>query len=200
MSVVQPSLKIRIARNESELEKIYRFRYQVYIKELNRKQEHVNHDQAIIKESLDLYGVNIIAERGSEIIGAARVNFSTDPYLERYIDFYKVANFDRQLNRSAVVTKFMVAKSRRGRALSLLLAKACYQVGLDHDVHFTFIDCYPHLIQYFKKLGFKEYQDNLIHPEFGLVTPMVLVNQDLAYLKEINSPFYKISNTSKIKY
>lgn len=194
MFLQKKGIQIKIAENEQELTDLYQFRYRIYIQELSRDQKHADHKKRLLKEPLDVLGINLIAKNEDQIIGSARVNLSKLETLGNYVELYDIKKVDQHLGHTAIVTKFMVSQEYRRSVLSLLLANECFQIGKRNHVKYTFIDCYPKLINYFKKLGFRSYRDNIHHPEYGDVIPLVLYNEDIDHLKRVNSPFLKLHN------
>ncbi len=185
---------IHVANTEVELAEIYKFRYDIYVESLNRDQKFADHLLRMIKEPLDKTAINVGAWVGNKLVGVVRLNLRKDGSFMYYDKLYSIDLFNDLIDNSSIVTKLMVSKNYRKTPLSLMLSLKCYEIGHENNIEVNFIDCNPHLLKYFLMLGYRYYSANITHPEFGSVTPLVLINQDAEYLKKINSPFYSICN------
>lgn len=182
---------IRLAKNDKELNDIFQFRYKIYVEQLKRKQKYVDHKLKIIKEPLDENAFNIGAWRDGKIVGVLRLNMNRNSDLNMYNDLYKISLFNDFQENTSISTKLMVDNQYRKSNLSLLLFMKCYEIACENNLEINFMDCNKHLIKYFLILGYRYYIPEIIHPEYGKVTPLVFV-QDKKYIQNIKSPFFPI--------
>lgn len=182
--------EIRIVTSPDELEKVYRFRYKIYVEEMERPQADADHERKRIKDKLDKGAYNIAAFKGGEIVGVVRVNFSRSSDISYYADFYRMdtAGSDHPAATS-IVTRLMIEPSLRSGTLATRLACHCYELALRKNCRWGYIDCNDHLVAFFSSLGFKTYLGKIEHQEYGLVTPMRLDCLNIEYLRSIRSPF-----------
>jgi len=62
-----------------------------------------------------------------------------------------------------------------------------------HRIQLVFGDCEPHLLNLYLGLGFRTYSErNISKPETGYLIPLVLVTEDIAYMRRIGSPMAKV--------
>lgn len=183
---------IRLVRTEAEKEAIYRFRYDIYVKEMQRPQQYADHTCAMIREPLDETAHLFGAFLGKRIVGTLRLNFARETELGYYQELYEM-NWAGEFHpaHTSISTKFMVAREYRGSQLGLKIAVAAYRFLRSHKIEFNFIDCNSHLLSLFRLLGYRQHRPNICHPEYGEVTPLVLALSDEAHLKAIRSPFRK---------
>ena len=187
---------IHIAKTEAELTELYQLRYKVYVEELGRTQKYANHELKEVREPLDDTAHNMIAVAEGKIAGVMRFHFCDGINDSFYREVYRLNLFaDFYPARVSYTTKLIVTNEYRQKSVALDLAVACYKLGVS-KVCFNVIDCYPVMVPFFLKLGWRFYTENVIHPEFGEVIPMVLV-KDINYLTKIHSPFaaYSASNS-----
>ena len=59
-------MHVEILRRGESPRELRRFRYEVYVKELNRRQKYANHDEQTITDPLDSFSTNIIARDGQQ--------------------------------------------------------------------------------------------------------------------------------------
>lgn len=184
---------IKVAETQEELEEISRFRYRVYVKEMNRRQDYADHARQMIWEPLDI-GADILGIWYQDsVVGTVRNNKATASSFGYYYDFYSidmVAPFHP--DHTCITTKLMIDKNHRDLGLAFDLACAIYEIGRRQGVEFGFIDCNDHLVPMFEYLGYRHYKDEVSHHEYGRVTPMVMVGSDYDHLRKCQSPFANI--------
>ena len=178
---------IKRALSEQELEDIYRFRYRVYVEEMNRKQEYADHKRRTVVEPLDtsaqLYGI----WTDKEIVGTVRFNIAAATDTGYYADLYSLDVVAPYYSaHTSLTTKLMVAKTHRNLKLAVSLACTLYRDGKVAGMEFDFIDCNDHLVPFFKYMGYRMYKGKVDHPEYGSVNPMVLVGSDQEYLERVH--------------
>src|SRR4051794_24808022 len=81
-------ITIRLAESREDLEKLYRFRYAIYVEEMKRPQRYADHQRKRIQEPLDSLAANFIALKDDEIVGCIRWNGGQDAYFGEYVDLY----------------------------------------------------------------------------------------------------------------
>ena len=174
-----------------------RFRYEVYVKELNRPQKYANYDDQTITDPLDSFSTNIIARDGDNIVACLRASFCRDGDIGYYKDFYRVGNFFSSFEGITIVTQLMISKKCRKYRVAKLLCETVYEYALMNDIQYGFIDCNEPLESMFNKLGFKTLFRDL-HYDYGLVNVMLLDLHDIEHLRIINSPFVGVYNRTNM--
>jgi len=180
---------IRSATSQADRERIYRFRYQVYVEEMRRLQKYADHTTRRIEEPFDLTGHLLIAESGPDVVGTLRTNRASLTSLGYYIDLFQLLSLGPAWpDHVTLTTKLMVAPSHRSGRLAIRLAREMYRYGSERGVRVDIIDCNAHLRGFFTRLGYRPYMGTAIHPEYGEVLPMRLDVEDIAYLRSLQSP------------
>jgi hypothetical protein len=187
-------LTIRQAETNKDRERVFRFRYEIYVEEMQRPQIYADHAARTVAEPFDETGYLFLAEdEAGHIGGTLRTNFGRDTDFGSYRELYGMDCVGRWLPEYvSVSTKFMVAPQYRKSTLGVRLAAHVYQFGLERGILFDFIDCNPHLESVFFGLGWRRYRPRIQHPEYGDVLPLVLPVTDLAHLEAVGSPFARI--------
>ena len=181
---------IRVVTDPGDLEKIYRFRYRIYVDEMQRFQKHADHAAKRIRDPLDDGAINIAAFEGGEVVGVVRANESRGSNLGAYEPFFQLDRMgDDHPEHTSIVTRLMIAPHLRRSTLAVRLCIECYTLGLEEGIKWCFIDCNDHLVEFFKGLGFMPYIGKIIHEEYGEVTPMRLRLHDQQHLDAVRSPF-----------
>jgi hypothetical protein len=182
--------RIKLVSNEAERLAVYRFRYEVYVKEMKRTQEYADRELEIVCEPLDKSGHIAFAEDSGRVVGTARFNVGVDDSFGVYKDLYRLRSFGSFYPSSlSMTTKLIVAPEYRRSTLPLQLSVFCYKQGLPLGPVFDFIDCNPPLVLFFRKLGYRQVFPNINHPEYGAVIPLVLAIYDREHLESVKSPF-----------
>ncbi len=87
----------------------------------------------------------------------------------------------------------MIEPGYRGTNLLFRLFTAYLAFVNERRIQLLFGDCEPHLLNVYQGLGFRTYtRKNVNSAETGYLVPLVLVPEDLTYLREIKSPVAKV--------
>lgn len=184
--------EIRIVKTTAELEQIFQFRYKIYVEEMGRKQNYADHQRKTIIEPLDKTGYIFGAFDNGKVVGTLRVNFAKESDLGYYEELYNMRSVgESHPNHTSIITKLIVADNNRYGRLTIRLAQAAYVLGLENRIKFNFIDCNLHLVSYFTFFGYELYTANVIHHEYGEVTPMICNTLDIDLFKRRRSPLAK---------
>lgn len=189
-----PEFHIRRVSSPEDFLAIARFRYSIYVEEMNRKQNYVNHEQKLIVDSLDDEHASIFAAWSKgKVVGTVRNNFLGNSQLEDYISLYDLDELPAHIAElSSITTRLMVCPSFRKSLLAVRLASEAYRNGLENGIATNFIDCNAHLVSFFRGLGYVIHRDAVFHPEYGSVTVMRLDLHDFKHLEEVRSPLRRI--------
>lgn len=172
-------------------EALFRFRYDIYVREMGRAQKDADHGRGRIEDRLDAFAVLLAArDRATgSIVGTVRSNVLSDGDIGIYSRLYGLEGLPPSERRQvAITTRLMVDRSRRGTVLAVKLASALFERGLDRGVEEDYIDCNDHLVPFFQGLGYRRLR-TFHHPEYGHVTLMRLDTGDIGHLRQIGSPF-----------
>ena len=188
-------ISIRTAESEEDFCAVYRFWYQIYVKEMGRHQEDdiTCHKSKQLHDRLAHRGILHFAEQSGQVVGTVLTTRADDKYASKYRDLYRIDETDRQrLARSCVTTKLMVTPALRKTRLTLRLATATYDYGMRRGMQHNYIDCNDHLVGLFEKLGFVRHLSALYHPDYGDVNSMYLGVTDRIHLASTRSPFLRL--------
>lgn len=181
------TLNIRLAESAKDRESVFRLRYEIYVEEMGRRQECADHLRRRIEEPLDATGHLFVADDDGAVVATARTNFRRDGPLECE-HLYDLDRFEPFLGTISMTTKLMVAPTHRRGGVAALVAMHAYQFVRQRGIQIDFIDTSPHLVRLYQQLGYRLYKDNIQHPEYGTVIPMVLLTDDIDHLERVRSP------------
>jgi GNAT superfamily N-acetyltransferase len=178
------------ARDARLREAVFRFRYDIYVREMARVQKDADHTAGRIEDRLDAFGMVLAAvDRGTGlVIGTVRANVLGDGDIGPYGALYGLTRLSPDERRvSSITTRLMVERTKRGSAVGVRLAMALFRYGLSRGVETDYIDCNTHLVSFFEHLGYQPLR-LIEHSEYGRVTVMRLALRDAAHLRRVGSP------------
>jgi CRP-like cAMP-binding protein len=168
------AIEVHLCRSKEMLENAQRLRYEVYCLELGRQSPYADHDRKIITDHLDDAGHVFVAVEAGETIGTLRGNAAAESSLAVLEDLYGMRASAHHPDATAICTKFVVRKSKRGGAAAMKLISAMVRYGIRKGIKECYIDCIPALLPYYKALGFAVAGPKFFHRENGPSHPMRL--------------------------
>ncbi len=182
---------IRLATTPDEREMVYRFRYTVYVEELQYPQPFAEHANRRIQDPLDDKCGTLIALNGNDgIVGTVRINLAAECMLGQYEELFDLHSFGTTHRATvAVCTRLMVAQAYRRSRIAVDLCRAIYRYGRDHGIETCFADCYNATLPFFLHLGFRLHRASVNDPQYGLVNVIRLDLLDTVHLQSVHSPF-----------
>lgn len=183
---------LRFAASEEDCDRVFRFRYQVYVEEMLRKQRYADPVRRRIEEPFDATAYILMAEVEDRVVGTLRANLARETDLSYYPELFSMdvvgSAFPGAVSLS---TKFMIAPEHRAGTLAVRMARVFYELGRAHGIRFDFLDCNEHLESFFARLGYRRYVPHVEHPEYGRVLPLCIHLEDRDYLVRIGSPLVR---------
>jgi predicted GNAT family N-acyltransferase len=165
------AVEVYLCRNKDMLESAKRLRYEVYCQELGRQSPYADHDKKIITDHMDDTGHVFIAVEGGETIGTLRGNAAAQGGLGVLEELYGMSASAHHPTATAICTKFIVKKSKRGGSAGMKLIAAMVRYGIRNHIRECYIDCIPTLIPYYKAIGFTMAGPNSFTARMGLPIP-----------------------------
>lgn len=163
---------IELVRNREKLEEVYRFRYKIYIEEMNRKQHHADHERKRIIDPLDKHGDVFAIYEGRGVVGTVRVNLLRYDSLDEYRKLYGIDNLlPDQLRSTSISTRLMLAPHLRKSKAPYMLASAVQEHITANGVAVDYCDCNDPVRPFLEHLGYRKLHE-VIHPEYGVVNVM----------------------------
>jgi CRP-like cAMP-binding protein/predicted GNAT family N-acyltransferase len=167
-------IEILICRTEDMLKRAQRLRYDVYCGELGRQSPYADHAARLISDDLDRFANTFVAIEDGEIIGTLRSSEAAHGSLGILEELYGMNKSAHHPKATAVCTKFVVRKSRRGGPTAFKLIAAVVKYGLQRQVKECYVDCIPSLLPYYQAMGFVSCGERFLHRENGPSDPLVL--------------------------
>ena len=182
---------IRLTRDESEREKAYRLRYDVYVEELGVYGHQADHERRLLTDETDEGSDVFVALAGEAAIGTARLTHGAQRPLPDWMrDDYELDRFAGLVpeERMCLATRFMVRREYRGTTVPVEIIAALVRRAAEFDVDLLFADCEPHLLTMYAMLGFRPYCGMFVDDNGDLFVPIACLAHDREHFEAINSP------------
>jgi hypothetical protein len=184
LSFLSGFYKVKIAETLEEKEAVFRFRYKIYIEEMNKIfLEGIHHEKKMIFDEYDLSENTFIVYTGdlTDITASVTLKVWKQQNIPQQIREKFQIDLFSNIHDLAIseLCYFTVSKKNRGKLAFIVLSKAIAYEAFKHNLDMTFCVCMPGLVSYYEKLGFRLYSHKLIPlNEGGLRVPMVLLPYD----------------------
>lgn len=194
---------VRFATTEQELTASYQLRYRVYVECMGRLKDKSNHQLKELRDEYDDHARAVIAVKDGEPIGTLRLFWGEDkPFTQSLIEAYHLSPFLEKLEQQqiCIVERLMVDDKHRGSSVTLRMYKQVMHFVLDNKIEAVLLDCEPHHLNSYLKLGFRPFTNTYSYPGIGLVIPMVLITGDYEHLIRSGSPFAILTNEEDLNH
>ena len=194
---------VRFAENEEELHSSYRMRYRVYVEGMGRLKDKGDHELKELRDDYDAIARAVITIKNGEPIGTLRLFWGGDAvFPETLKKAYHVTPFQDVVDEKkiCIVERLMVDEKHRGSSTTLRMYKEVMHFVLKHQIEVVLLDCEPHHLNSYLKLGFRPFAPTYSYPGIGLVIPMVLISGDYEHLKRVGSPFALLTREEDLSH
>ena len=188
------NMSVRVAQNDADRARIYRFRYSVLVSELNDNPPGRDDVGRIVKTPIDDTSTILYLGSDSEVMGTVRLSYAlVTPIPPNLYDAYQLKLFDDYADSDLSMTSAWVvaARWRNSPALAILLG-AAFKMCLERHIRFDFSNCAPAQLKLFQRLGYRRYAANF-SDESGLRVPQVMLLEDKRHLHQVKSPLFRIA-------
>ncbi|MCB1736628.1 MAG: GNAT family N-acetyltransferase [Gammaproteobacteria bacterium] len=185
--------EIRLARSDAERERIYRFRYAVYVDEMGKRPSYADHDGKRLWDPLDEDATLLYAAAGDEIVATVRINLAgVNGFDDHWNAIYHLAHWAGFPPETLSMTsRLMVAPAWRGSTVLAALLAAIFRFARERGVRFDFCNCSPSLVEFYEQLGYRRYADGFMDQDAGYHVPLVFMAEDVVHMRAVRSPFWR---------
>ena len=186
---------IKVACSDEDRQRIFQFRYDVYVTEMGKSPTEADHEKKIIRDELDDDAHLLYAEDEGHIIGTVRLNYRTkEKFPSVWEQRYEIETFASSFgDHISMTSRMMVAKDYRGSSVPAALVGAVYSAGREMGSKFDFCNCAPSLLEFYEQIGFRRFTDGFMDEDNGYRVPLVMLVRDTQYLKQVRSPLYRVA-------
>jgi hypothetical protein len=191
---VHGNLVVSLAENAAERAAVHRFRYRVLVAYLGEEPDGTDHGAGEVRDAFDIAAQQLVLRQQGEIVAAIRLcGGGTAPLPVALDSLYRLDRFAPFGRRALSMTDRLVLAPEHGRTEAALLIAAAYKTARRHGSRFDFTCCTPALVRLYEQLGYRRYAEPFVDAESGYRLPMVLLTEDLAYLRTARSPLAAIA-------
>lgn len=193
----ESSIQIGIASTDNEKLEIFHLRYRIYVEEMQRQPNLVDHGSKLLFDKMDTWAFLLYAKMGTELIGTMRVNIGAiDEFPPDLVNVLLMDRFQEYCKESgnplvAFSSKLMVSQQYRNSAALHLLSAKGYELYCNHHVRFNFGGCNFYLLRLYEQIGCRRFGRSFEDPGYGLLHPFILLVDDIDHLKAVRSPFLR---------
>ncbi len=184
------------ATTEEQKQAVYRLRYDVYVEEMGRYHSIADHDNRRMIEPYDEYSRLYLAVEDGEVVGTMRLTWGADAsFPERMVGQYDLAPFLDTIPPEQLIVseRFMVTRPWRGTDLLFRMFSTYLEFVNENRIQLVFGDSEPHLLSLYQGMGFRTYsRHNVNSAETGYLIPLLMVPEDLDYMRSIRSPLLTV--------
>lgn len=184
-----------------ELAMVYRFRYKVYVEQMNRPNLlNVDHEKKMIIDEWDkVPNLNLGIFKNDQLIGVVRYNKIPRGMIPPYNNLFHFSLYHHIGNGDvSFCGKLITDANEKSIETALILMEECYRLNFKFNTPYMLIDCNDHLVKFFRRHGLV-HSHKATHPEYGDINIFVCNNHDEDYFRAINSPFYRVLKEEKEK-
>lgn len=183
-----------------EKTEIYKLRYQVYVEEMGKATNHAKGNQ--LYDELDDRSILLYVQTRETIVATARLTIATAAdYSAELADIFQLHTFQAGFNDPNLLyglcTKLAVKKEYRNSTALYLILSEVYKLLADQNILFWFGGCNPYLVPLYERLGFRRFAPNFSDEGYGLLVPIILLVDDIEYLRIVRSPLYRQARKGK---
>lgn len=192
------TIKVFMARTEEEREKVYRFRYRIYVEEHGLHPPEADHARKRLCDSHDPFSVayGLIDESGN-VLGSLRCIYMTAvPDPAPFIAKFRMEPAIRAFGLPALGTtsRFMLDPKLRQRLAVLPLMKAAYDDGRAGGIRVNYGDCSPHMLPFYESMGYRRYIAPYNDTAYGFKLPILMLIGDRQHFHAVRSPLARVAD------
>lgn len=184
------------AVSEADREKVFEFRYRVYVEELGLSPPGADHARKRLWDPLDEASVSHALFEDGKAVGSLRVTFLDDvPDPTPLIEKFEMAPAIAAMGRPAICTtsRFILhPRVRQGKAIFLLMESAYEQAMARGNCRLNYGDCSPHLLLFYEHLGYRQYTRAYNDTAYGLKVLILMLGRDRGRFEHVRSPLLRV--------
>ena len=177
---------------DTDRHRSYRLRYKVFVEEQAKSVAAADHERKIIKDELDDLAEHFAVFHKGEMVASMRILYGAEKLTPFVANSYSIDRFSHiPADRLSFCGRLFVLPAYRNSAALFLLVQHAYRASRERGTQIDVICCRPNLVRLYEQLGYRRYRPHFEdHAGQGFLIPLVLILDDLEYLKTVRSPLY----------
>lgn len=184
------AIEIRTATTTTDRETIFRLRYEIYVEEIGYRYQHADHERRLLTDPGTRQSRLLMAMDEGRVVGTAKCDWGGEvEFTDEERMVYDLGRFLPVVKPAGIgiFSRFMAAPSHRSGDVPIRLFDSVLRFLLEKHAALLFLDCRPHLINTYERLGFRTYTRTYSDPMAGLLVPLVLVLDDREHLRRVGA-------------
>lgn len=185
-------LEVRFV-TEADRDDLARLWYDVLVEEQGRFTQFADRERRMLRDvppAVPVQRVLAVREDG-RLVGSLQLICGMDgPFPDVYEEWVSISRFLQAAgpDRVVLLTHFMVAKDRRGGPAALAMMAKALEFAIERRIDVAVCESEPHLLPYYRRVGFRPYRPMYSDPNYPVILPLVLLAADRSHLLRIGSP------------
>jgi GNAT superfamily N-acetyltransferase len=182
------AIDIREATGAVELEAIARLRYEILVRNHDRRPAGTDDDAETVSDGDDALSTQLAAFEGGQPAACVRLTVvSALPADSRWRGYFGFEQFPADDSRKVVLSYLLVRPERRNTDTAARLLERAYEWVRSRGGELIFLLAAPNLVSLYEVLGCRRYTGSGVDLG-GLRLPMVMVAGDLPHFETVRSP------------
>lgn len=174
----------RWAETDADYDALAKFRYEVYVADQQFAPDGTDHAAQRVEE-LDRRAKSAMVLSDGRLMASGRIEWGADygdsfaPYM---VELYGLQDVRGVLSSDEimVLNRVMVHPDARGSGIVSRVFREIFLFAAEHGIQVTLLDCQPHLVGFYEKLGFRTILSTGHDPVIGgVVVPMAGITGDV---------------------
>ncbi len=189
--------EIRRVQSAAELDAIGRLRYDVYIRELDRRPPGIDDERKVLLDGEDAVSMVFGAYADGELAASFRATpIDQLPADSRWREVYRCHSFPVAESAQMMLSRLVVDRNHRASLVAPKLFSHAYAAGREAGAELCFIIGMPNMVPLYQVLGFRRYCDGITDKDAGFRLPMVMITGDWAHFESVKSPLLALVHQS----
>jgi predicted GNAT family N-acyltransferase len=188
------SNRILVASSAEARESIFRFRYEVYIEELNKMHIAADHSNKMMCDEADDISTLYYAVDETGLMATVRVQHGAyGAFQQKEKAFYNINAFEKCIasKQIGITDRLMVKKEYRRSFLTHEIMLATYLDAVKQDMKACFISCEEKLLPMYFRYGFRMYDEPASIDSGDKRYKLIIIVHDRQHLEKMRSPFFQ---------
>lgn len=182
-------IEIRAVNGFAELAAVNRLRYDVYVRELDRRPAGCDDAQGLHVEAEDEISTIYAAFEGDVVVACLRMTpvNALDPG-SRWRELYEFKAFPVAETQQAVLSRLVVRADHRATLVAPRLLAVAYDAFRASGGELIFLRCAANMVPMYEVIGCRRYKAGSAETGAEFRVPMVMIAGDWTYFEAVKSP------------
>ena len=186
------STDIREATGPVELDAIARLRYEILVRNHDRRPHGTDDERGTVSDEDDSISIHLAAfEDGAPVACVRLTPVSSLPADSRWREYFGFKQFPVAEDRQLLLTYLLVRPERRNTDTAARLLERAYEFSRQAGAEVIFLLSSPNLVSLYEVLGCRRYTGTGVDLG-GLRLPMVMIVGDLTHFETVRSPLLDV--------